>query len=55
MLFLISLSEIKTFHKLRFQKKISKSVILWKETPCSPVELTDVTEDRTASIFSVEE
>jgi hypothetical protein len=50
---LISISGIKSFHKLSFQN-IPEN-FFWKETVCSPVEVIDVSEDRTASIFSVEE
>jgi hypothetical protein len=32
-----------------------KNIILWYVTPCSPAEIKDVSEERTASIFSFHE
>jgi hypothetical protein len=32
-----------------------KIIIFWDETPCSPLKVTDISEEHTASIFRIEE
>jgi hypothetical protein len=38
-----------------FTSVVMKSIIFWDMTPCSPLSLTDVSEEHIASIFTVEE
>jgi hypothetical protein len=38
-----------------FTAVVMKSIIFWDMTPCSPLSLTDVSEEHIASIFRVEE
>jgi hypothetical protein len=38
-----------------FTAVVMESIIFWDMTPCSPLSLTDVSEELIASIFRVEE